>query len=283
METERLLYEMLRDDAGKGDITTRLVIERDVRVRAVVVARGSGVVAGLREARAIFRRAGAKARALVREGERVRVGCKIMEVTGSARAVFAAERVALNLMMRMSGIATETARLVRLARSGNPRVVVAATRKTAPLLTRFDKRAVVIGGGSPHRRDLSERILIKRNHVKVVGSVEEAVRRAKRGGCVEVEVSTPSEALRAARAGAEIVMLDNVRVSAVRRTIELLKREGLRESVLIEVSGGITPANIKAYAAAGPDVISTSYMTMRASPLDMALEVVQAWRRTKSR
>ena len=282
MNTRELLLEMIRDDLGRGDITTEAVIGSDVRARGFIVARERGMLAGVREACSVFRLAGVRTRGLKKDGSAVRAGDKIMEVKGNARKILQVERVALNLLMRMSGIATATAELVRLAKRANPRVVVAATRKTAPLLTRFDKRAVEVGGGSPHRRDLSEQVLIKRNHVRIVGSIESAVRSAKKAKRrpIEIEVSTAEEALRAARAGADIIMLDNMRVSEVRRAVELLKQEGLREKVVLEVSGGIRPDNIQRYAATGVDVISSGYMTMRAPALDMGLEIVAPPRST---
>jgi nicotinate-nucleotide pyrophosphorylase (carboxylating) len=198
-----------------------------------------------------------------------------MELKGPARGILAGERVALNLLMRMSGIATATGELIDRARRVNPKIAVSATRKTAPLLTYFDKRAVVVAGGKPHRYNLSEMILIKDNHLRLVGSIEEAVQRAKKvgRGKIEIEVTNARDAVRAARAGADIVMLDNMTPAQVRRTVERLEQEGLRKKVVLEASGGITPSNIAAYAATGVDVISSGYMTMRAPALDMSLRI----------
>lgn len=270
-----LIRQMLREDAGKGDITSEILIGKNVRARGKIMAKQDGVLAGVEEARAVFAEVGVRARALKRDGEVVRRGDTIMEVEGSARKILLAERVALNILMRMSGIATATRRLLELARRRNRKIVVAATRKTAPLLLGLDKKAVEIGGGYPHRKNLSEQILIKDNHLRLVGSVELAVRKAKADGRtpVEVEVTSPEEAVRAAEAGADIILLDNMSVEDVRRTIRLLKRRGLREKVKLEVSGGIGPENIEAYAATGVDIISSSYMTMKAPAIDMSLEI----------
>jgi nicotinate-nucleotide pyrophosphorylase (carboxylating) len=153
--------------------------------------------------------------------------------------------------------------------------LISATRKTAPLLTYFDKRAVVVAGGKPHRYTLGEQVLIKDNHLKLVGPIEEALRRAKKSGRgrIEIEVSKVEDAIRAASAGADIVMLDNMSPAQIRRAIKALERKRLRRKVVLEASGGITPSNVGAFAATGVDVISTSYMTMRAPALDMSLEI----------
>jgi nicotinate-nucleotide pyrophosphorylase (carboxylating) len=241
----------------------------------IIIAKQTGILAGVEEARAVFRELGVRVKVLRPEGSRLKRGQAIMRVKGKARAILACERVALNLLMRMSGIATATRELVVRARRRNRKVSIAATRKTAPLLSRLDKRAVVVGGGIPHRRDLGDQILIKDNHLKLLESLEEAIRRAKeaRRGKVEVEVSSVPDALRAARAGADIVMLDNMPPARVGLAVQALKREGLREQAVLEASGGITPANVGAYAATGVDIISTSYMTMKAPALDMSLEL----------
>lgn len=270
------IREMLAEDLGKGDVTSNTLIGPRLRARAEVISKQTGVLAGAKEAAMVFREAGVRVKLLRRDGDNIRPGEVIMELEGPARKILAAERVALNLMMRMSGIATATRELIRLARKENPKVVVAATRKTAPLLKYFDKRAVKIAGGSPHRFDLSEQVLIKDNHLRLVGSITAAVRKFKdRGGFgkIEVEATTPEEVLEAARAGADIVMLDNMTPKQILTAIKLLEKEGLRKRVSLEASGGITPANIAEYAATGVETISTSYMTMRSHAVDMALKV----------
>jgi nicotinate-nucleotide pyrophosphorylase (carboxylating) len=178
--------------------------------------------------------------------------------------------------MRMSGIATATRELIDRARRRNPKVVIAATRKTAPLLTHFDKRAVKVAGGKPHRYRLSDHILIKDNHIRLVGAIVEAVHRSRKVKRVkvEVEVNKPADALKAVRAGADMVMLDNMNPTDIVRTIKMLKREGLRDKIVLEASGRIDTSNVGDFAATGVDMISSSYMTMRAPALDMSLEVM---------
>lgn len=270
------IREMLAEDLGSGDVTSEALIRPDTVAHAEVIAKQKGVLAGVAEATIAFNEMGVKVSVVKSDGAMVKAGDVIMRLEGSAKKILATERVALNLLMRMSGIATATRELITRARRRNPNVVIAATRKTAPLITYFDKRAVMIAGGKPHRYRLSDHILIKDNHLRLVGSVAEAVRRASKAADrarVEVEVSNPAEVLDAAKAGAGIVMLDNMKPAEIKRAIGLLKREGMRGKVLLEASGGIDPSNVESFAAAGVDIISSGYMTMRAPALDMSLEV----------
>lgn len=272
---KELIRRMLKEDIGNGDITSEILIDRGIVARGKIIAKQNGTLAGVEEASRIFAEVGVKSKILKKDGEEIKKGDIVMEVEGPARKILMAERVALNVLMRMSGIATATRRLLELARKENPNVIVAATRKTAPLLLGLDKKAVMIGGGSTHRKNLSEMVLIKDNHLKLVGSVELAVKKAKEAGKtpVEVEVTTIEDAVRAAEAGADIILLDNMSVEEVRRVKDLLNRKGLRKKVKLEASGGIGPENISDYAATGVDIISSSYMTMKAPAIDMSLEI----------
>jgi nicotinate-nucleotide pyrophosphorylase (carboxylating) len=266
---------MLAEDLGSGDVTSEALIPPEVKARAEIIVNQSGVLAGVREAIATFDEVGVRARALKSDGQRVKAGEVIMRLHGPARGIFAAERVALNLLMHMSGIATATQELIDRAKKKNPKVIIAATRKTAPLLTYFDKRAVRVAGGEPHRYKLSDHILIKDGHLRLVSSVTKAVQQARkvRGVKVEVEVSKPEDALEAARARANVVMFDNMKPAEIKRAIRALERGGLRSQVTLEASGGINPSNVKAYAGTGVDIISSSHMIMRAPALDMGLEL----------
>jgi len=202
-----------------------------------------------------------------------------MEITGDARVVLVLERSLLNALSYLMGVVRETRRVVELVRSVNPRVRVAATRKTIPGLRMLVKKAVSVGGADTHRLSLSDAILIKDNHLAIIGDVETAVRRAKAKSTfmhkVEVEVSNADDAVKAVKAGADAVLVDNAAPQQLREVIERLKAEGLRDRVIVEVSGGVKPENIALYAEADPDVISTSHITMRASPVDISLEVVE--------
>lgn len=272
------IREMLAEDLGTGDVTSVSLFGPEVKARAEVIAKKGGVLAGVAEAAMVFKEAGAKVEIVRTDGSNISTGEVVMRLSGKATEILAAERVALNLLMRMSGIATATRELIIKARRKNPKVIIAATRKTPPLISYFDKQAVKAAGGSPHRYHLSDQVLIKDNHLKLIGSITEAVNRVRKSGAmgkIEVEVTSPEEAMEAAKAGADIIMLDNMTPSEDKRAIKMLEREGLRDRVSLEASGGIDPSNVGDYAAAGVDVISSSYMTMRAQAIDMSLEIVR--------
>ncbi len=278
-DLRKKIREMLAEDLGSGDVTSNTLFGPKLMARAEVISKQKGTLAGVAEALLVFKEVGVKAKALRQDGASIAPGEIILKLEGPARKILSAERVSLNLMMRMSGIATATRELIEPARKKNPSVVIAATRKVAPLLKYFDKRAVVAAGGSPHRFGLSDQVLIKDNHLKLVGSVTEAVVKFKghrNQGKIEVEVVTPEEALEAARAGADIIMLDNMSPSQIRLAIKMLERERLRSRVSLEASGGIDPSNVAQFAATGVEVISTSYMTMRSRALDLSLKIREA-------
>ncbi|MEW6222443.1 MAG: carboxylating nicotinate-nucleotide diphosphorylase [Candidatus Hadarchaeota archaeon] len=273
---KKKIKEMLAEDIGEGDVTSDSIIKPGARASAKIIAKQPGILAGVAEASMVFKELDVAVKKIQPDGSKIRAGGVVMRLDGPARGIFAGERVALNLLMRMSGIATATREMVNLAKKKNPRVLVASTRKTAPLLTRFDKWAVAMGGGATHRYSLSDHVLIKDGHLKLVGSIGGAVRRAKKAvkwGKVEVEVKTAGEAIEAVKSGADVVMFDNMTPIDVKKAVQLLKRKGLRLRVLLEASGGIDPTNIEEYAATGVDIISSSYMTMRAPALDMSLEI----------
>ncbi|MBS7287273.1 MAG: carboxylating nicotinate-nucleotide diphosphorylase [Candidatus Freyarchaeota archaeon] len=273
------LAAFLFEDIGFGDVTSEAIIPEGVTVEARIVCKEEGVIAGVSEALELFRMVGVEATARVRDGERVKKGNVVIELKGDAKAILGVERTVLNLMMLMSGIATETARLMEKARRVNEKVRVAGTRKTTPGFRYFEKRAIELGGGDPHRFRLDDMILIKDNHIKIVGSIAEVVRRAKEKASfskkVEVEVSTPNEALEAVFSGADIIMLDNMSVENVEKTIRVLEEHRVRDKVIIEVSGGINSENIEDYAALGVDVISTGYITHSSKALDLSLDIVK--------
>ncbi|WP_099212512.1 carboxylating nicotinate-nucleotide diphosphorylase [Thermococcus henrietii] len=268
------LLRFIEEDAPFGDVTSEAVIPEGTKARAVIIAKEDGIIAGVEEAKALFEYFSVKVSVRKRDGEAVNRGDVILELEGDARAILLVERTALNVMGRMSGIATEVRNLVEKVRAVNPKVRVAGTRKS--LLRPIDKRAILIGGGEPHRFSLSDAILIKDNHLALV-PLEEAIRRAKAFSVykvVEVEVESLEDALKAARAGADVIMLDNMSPAEIVETIEALKREGLRDRVKIEVSGGITPENIEEYAGLDIDVISLGYLTHSVKNFDVSLEVL---------
>jgi len=268
------LIAFVEADAPFGDVTSEAVLD-DEDCTALLRFREPGIAAGLAEAAALFAHYGAAVTLRAADGNRMEAGAAVLALEGPVRGVFLVERTALNLVGRMSGIATVTARYAALARESDPHVRVAATRKTAPGLGLLDKKAVLLGGGDPHRFTLSDSVLIKDNHL-ALATIEEAILRARTFSAykkVEVEVETADEAVRAARAGADIVMLDNMMPDGVSEALGALVAEGLRDRVRVEVSGGVTEATIGTYAALGADLISVGALTHSVRSLDLTLEV----------
>lgn len=271
------MKEYLREDIGFGDITSDALIPSGQEARAKLFFREPGVTAGLDEASALFEMLGCVAELRKRDGERVKAGEVLLEVEGPARALLSGERTAINMVAHMSGIATATAEVASKARKVNPVVRVAATRKTLPGLRELEKKAVELGGGDPHRLRLDDCVLIKDNHLKLVPSITEAVRRARERVSftkkIEVEARSLDQAEEAARAGADIVMFDNMPPAEIRRCLDSLEGKGLRAGRLYEASGGITAENAGEYAATGVDVISLGSLTHSSRSLDVKLEI----------
>jgi nicotinate-nucleotide pyrophosphorylase (carboxylating) len=270
----RILY----DDVGFEDITTKALIPPDLEIEAEIICKEDGVIAGVELADNIFKEFLIKTSIKRYDGDHVSAGDVVMTLQGDARSIITVERTALNLLMRMSGIASLTSKMVKDVKGVNKEVILAGTRKTTPGLQFFEKDAVRAGGGDTHRYRLDDAVLIKDNHIAVVGSVKGAVERAKNYVSftkkIEIEVESSADALEAAASGADIVMLDNMSPEEVQNVLEELENAGLREKVLIEVSGGINPGNILEYAEKGVDVISTGYITHSAKALDLSLEVL---------
>lgn len=271
------LAEFLREDIGKVDITSEIL--PSVKAKAEIICEERAVIAGLKEVCILFELAKCRAKGLVREGSLVKPNTSIITVEGNAKAILSAERTALNILMRMSGIATETRRFVDEVKKINRNVRIACTRKTSPGFRIFDKRAVKVGGGETHRMRLDEMVLIKDNHLAIIDSVNKAVRRAREihrsHRRIEVEVRTLDEAMEAAKAGADIIMLDNLTPKQARTVVNALKKNGLRDKVMIEVSGGITHENVKRYASIDIDMISVGSITHSVKAVDMSLEIIK--------
>lgn len=275
----RKLQEFLEEDIGLGDITTNAVVPEETHVRAEIVVKEDAVIAGIMEAKVLLQIAGLDFVFHVEDGEEVSSGKVIAEVKGNGRTVLSIERTLLNIMSRMSGIATITRRLVKMLQEDGLNVRIAATRKTAPGLRYFDKRAVMIGGGDPHRFRLDDAFLIKDNHIAVAGSISEAMMRLRKNAMfskkIEVEVKTSEQAVEAAKLGADIIMIDNMTIEDARKTTQTLVNLGLRDKVLIEISGGINENNLLEYARLGPDIISLGYITHSVKSVDLSLEIVE--------
>lgn len=274
---EEKLRALLVEDIGQGDVTSSLMVPADTNARASVVAKQPGVVAGIEEAKVFLQNLGLEVEVSVNDGKKVRPGEVLFRISGDARTLLAAERTLINLLSRMSGIATATRNLVEKLRKAKVKTRVACTRKTAPGLLYFDKKAVMIGGGDTHRLHLDDMILIKDNHIALAGSVEKAVERARKHASfskkIEVEVTKTEEVLAAVRAGADIVMLDNFSPKQIEKAMTLLKREKYYGKVLVEASGGITAENIMRFASTGVDIVSLGEITQSSKALDMSLEI----------
>jgi len=276
---EEKLLQLLADDIGQGDVTSAAVIPSDLTAEANVIAKAEGVVAGIEESLILAESLRLKVEIKVADGQKVRTGQTLFQIRGNARTILAAERTMLNLLSRMSGIATTTRKLAEKIRKAKLITKIAATRKSAPGLLFFDKKAVTIGGGESHRLHLDDMILIKDNHISLAGSLENALKFAKQSASfskkIEAEVTKPTDALKAAELGADIVMLDNFSPKQVKETVALFKKSGISGKVLLESSGGITANNLLEYASAGVDLISLGELTHSVKALDVSLEIAR--------
>ncbi|MBI3072631.1 MAG: carboxylating nicotinate-nucleotide diphosphorylase [Deltaproteobacteria bacterium] len=272
----RLVRAALREDRAWDDVTSSTTIPASARAKGVILAKSPLVLAGTAAAAAAFRVMDAKARVvwLVGEGARIEPGTTVATVFGRARALLSAERVAVNFLMRLSGIATLTREFVEALPKGTNAKIL-DTRKTTPLLRALEKDAVATGGGANHRATLAEAILIKDNHVALAGSVLEAVTRARRmarrGLWVQCEVTSLDEARVAMGAGADALLLDNMSPAAMRKVV---REFGGR--VPLEASGGVTLATIRAIAKTGVDRISIGALTHSAPAANLSLELAPA-------
>lgn len=276
LNVREMLANFLQEDVGAGDITSDNIIPADLAAKAEIVCKSRfAVVCGLEEASLLFDICGCNSVILVKEGSKVAKGTVVMNVSGCARAILKAERTVLNIVMRMSGIATETRRMVDLAKG----VTILATRKTAPGLRYFDKKAVVMGGGATHRMRLDDMVLIKDNHLVLLSDLGRCIRLARKnvGSSIKVECEarTKEEALAVIAAEADAVMLDNFTPRQAQQAIRQITRMGLRNKVKIELSGGINQKNIRHYSRAKPDFISLGYITHSSKAVDFSLEITK--------
>jgi nicotinate-nucleotide pyrophosphorylase (carboxylating) len=273
------LKQLLAEDIGLGDVTSAAVVPSGLTAEAAVTAKEAGTAAGVEEAVVLAESLGLNVKVEVADGDEFRKGQLIMKLSGDARTILSVERTLLNLISRMSGIATTTKGLTEKLRKAHVKAKIAATRKTAPGLLYFDKKAVLIGGGDPHRLNLSDMILVKDNHIAVAGSIENAVKSAKQNASfskkIEVEVARVTDVLKAAEAGADIIMLDNFSPKQIKAAVELLKKAGFFGKILLEASGGITADNLLDYAATQVDIISMGELTHSVKALDVSLEVTR--------
>jgi len=272
---EAIVDLALAEDIGTGDVTTLATVPAEARATGEMIAKAEGVIAGLGVAGAVFARVDARVRFVPRvaDGARVAPGTVIAEVAGPGRGILTGERVALNLVQRLSGVATLTATYVEAVTGTKARIV--DTRKTTPGLRALEKAAVRAGGGHNHRFGLADGVLIKDNHLASVGGprrVARAVERAREASPhtlrIEVEVTTLAEVEEALAARADVILLDNMDVATMRQAVALINGRAL-----VEASGGITLATVRAVAETGVDLISVGALTHSAPALDISLEL----------
>jgi len=275
-QIEEIVDRALAEDLGKGDVTTEALIPGDRRGTGFIVAKKEGILAGINLAKQVFHRVDPelKMEVLVEDGARIKSDSRVAKVSGSIASILKAERVALNFLQHLSGIASETNRYVEVVK-GLP-VRIMDTRKTTPGLRSLEKYAVRVGGGDNHRMNLGDGILIKDNHLAALHSqglnIKEIIARARQNAPqrlpVEVEAGAVSEALEAVEAGANIVMLDNMSLEDMRKAVK-----SIHGRALIEASGGITLDKVRAVAETGVNFISVGALTHSAKALDISLEL----------
>jgi len=273
---ERIVRDALQEDLGSGDVTTSSVIPNAQKARGVALAKRAGVLAGIEVSAKVFRTTDPSCKIVIQKGDGSRLGegDSIMEVEGLAAPMLMAERVALNLLQRMSGIATETAKFVEATKGLKVKIV--DTRKTTPGLRALEKYAVVVGGGFNHRFGLYDGVLVKDNHLALLRglgvTLNEAVRALKakvpHTMRVEVEASDLAKVREALEAGADAILLDNMNADEIKAAVRLVSGRAL-----LEASGGITLENVRRIAETGVDVISVGAITHSASSLDISLEI----------
>ena len=269
---KKQLLQFLAEDIQSGDVTSALLPNK--KIKAKIISREQGIVAGVKFAKYIFQSKRCAVKIFTKDGSRLKPNQIILQVSGSAKSILSCERTVLNLLSRMSGIATQTNYLVSQIKKYSKKTNLYSTRKTAPGLRYFDKEAVKIGGGHKHRMALDDMVMIKDNHLLLCNSMKSIIKKArKKHKHVEVEVENQNDAIFAAEYGATIVMLDNFSPTQIKKTITALQKKKLRKSVRLEASGGINSKNINAYAKTGVDIISVGSITNSVKGLDLSLEV----------
>jgi nicotinate-nucleotide pyrophosphorylase (carboxylating) len=271
---DEIIEAALKEDMPEGDITSESVVPADSVSAAVVMAKQAGILAGIDVAGRVFRKIDPRVRfeKILEDGRAFRPGDILAKINGNSISLLNGERTALNFLQRMSGIATKTARFVQAVRGTRTKIL--DTRKTTPTLRLLEKYAVKMGGGENHRFSLSDMILIKDNHLRLVGSIAEAVRRAKakvkRGVKIEVEVTNSDEAKEAVHAGASMIMLDNMPLKKMSEVVRWVKGR-----VPVEVSGRVSLRRARQIASLGVDYISVGSLTHSFDSVDISIEFME--------
>ena len=261
----KILEYMLDEDEGFGDVTSNSVIGENEEVRAYIVSKDEGILAGINIAKELFESKRVKVLVHLGDGNKIKKG---------EERILLVERTALNLLMRMSGVASAANEYVKLV---DGKVIIAGTRKTQPAIGKFDKMALKIGGADTHRFSLDDMVLIKDNHIAVVGSPLDALLKAQKNVSfskkIEIEVESLEDAISCVENKADIVMLDNMGAFNVSEVIKELEKRNIRQNSLIEISGGINKENILDYVDLGVDIISIGGLTHSSRSLDFSLKI----------
>lgn len=272
-EIELIINHAFQEDIGSGDITTNNLVPENIMATASMTAKAEGIIAGLPIAEKVFLKLDPNLcwNPKVKDGDLVKKGEVIVEIKGSFRALLTGERLALNLLQRMSGIATETAKYVNKVKG--TKVKILDTRKTVPGLRLFDKYAVKMGGGTNHRIGLYDMVMIKDNHIKIAGNITNAVTQIRKsipkGIKIEVETTNLSEVAEAIKSGADIIMLDNMSNEMMKEAVALIQSKAL-----VEASGNMNLERIEGVAATGVDFISIGALTHSVTALDISQNII---------
>ena len=271
-EIERVIITALKEDIGPGDITTNQLIAKTQNAKAFFLAKEEGIIAGLNVAEMVFQKLDRTVswKSFVKDGERVVAGTQIAEIKGSLRALLTGERTALNILQRMSGIATATYHFVNAVKDTNAKIL--DTRKTVPGFRLLDKYAVTLGGGTNHRFGLFDMVLIKDNHIKVAGNITNAVNKIRKGLTkkikIEVETRNLEEVREALKCKAEIIMLDNMTVPMMKKAVKIIAGKAK-----VEASGNVNISTVRAIAQTGVDYLSVGALTHSVKALDISMKI----------
>lgn len=275
LELEPLINIAIKEDIGKEDLTTNLCLAKEVVVDAQIVANESGIIAGLNVAELVFKKVneGIKFDKKIKDGKRIKKGDVVASIRGKAQDILSSERVGLNFLQHLSGIATLTAKFVEAVKPYKAKIY--DTRKTIPGLRVAEKYAVKVGGGNNHRFGLYDGILIKDNHIKIAGGITQAVRQVQQNlpnkMKIEVETKNLDEVKEAVDLNVDIIMLDNMTPDIISEAVKIIKES--KKDILIEASGGINLENVHQIAATGVDIISIGALTHSAKALDLSLKI----------
>lgn len=272
---DKIVRYMLEEDEGFGDVTSNALIDKDDVSVGQIFSKEDGILAGIDIAREIFESRDITVIFNLNDGTKISKGDLLIHVVGNTRDILLLERTVLNLLMRMSGVATAANHYVNLVKDYD--VIVAGTRKTAPAIAKFDKYALAVGGADTHRFSLDDMVLIKDNHIMAVGTPLDALKKAQNNVSfskkIEIEVETLEDAIQCVENKADIVMLDNMNPSEVKEVLDQLNKMGIRNNSLIEVSGGINHETIREFAEVGVDIISSGALTHSTRSLNFGLDL----------